>query len=233
MATRPVFAPTPEGQAFVLTHAVPFTWHAGLSVSQKQKSIASLHEAAGQLLDLRPVLEVSSKSMSRLGVDLSAFNLMFRHPMTGNSVSVECAFQASKVFRDGGPYLDILRASSRDAKRDPRLKESGPLKAFRFNGQDWSLEPQTAFYDWLYLNALHQNRHLLALIKDYRAFTDIEFNPQQSINCQAYSVALYVSLSKRVQIDDAISSREAFLETLRSTPVSNARQNDLEQGSLF
>jgi hypothetical protein len=233
MAVRPVFVPAPDGKAFVRTEMVQFTWHAGLSASQKQKSIASLHDEAKALLGISAILEVSSKSMSQLGVELSAFNLMLSHPATQADVSVECTFQASKVFRDGGPYPDILTMTSRDAKRDARLKESGPLKAFRFAGQDWPLEPQTAFYDWLYLNALRHRPKLAAQAMTYQAFTDIEFNPQQSINCQAYSVALYAALSHRGLLNDALSSRDAFLACLKSAPVNNARQNDLQQGSLF
>jgi hypothetical protein len=30
----------------------------------------------------------------------------------------------------------------------------------------------------------------------YQAFTDIEFNPEKSLNCQAYSAALYLSMVK-------------------------------------
>ena len=30
----------------------------------------------------------------------------------------------------------------------------------------------------------------------YQAFTDIEFNPEKSLNCQAYSAALYLSMIK-------------------------------------
>ena len=36
---------------------------------------------------------------------------------------------------------------------------------------------------------------------DYDAFTDIEFNPQKSINCQAKSAALFVGLVKQGSID--------------------------------
>ena len=49
MASRPVFIPAPDGQALVSTQIVDFQWFAGLSVSQKQKSITSLHQAAHAL----------------------------------------------------------------------------------------------------------------------------------------------------------------------------------------
>jgi hypothetical protein len=212
---------------------VEFTWHAGLAASQKQKSIAALHAAAQSSLGVSPILEVSSKSLDPLGVALSAFNLALPHPQAGRSVSVECAFQAAKVFREGGPYCDLLNTSSRDAKRDPRLRSSGDLVAFRFVGQDWPLEPQTAFYDWLYVQALHRRPELAAPVMTHRAFTDIEFNPQVSINCQAYSVAVCVALAGRGILDDALASRDAFLACVASKLVSTARQDDERQGFLF
>jgi len=45
----------------------------------------------------------------------------------------------------------------------------------------------------------------------YRAFTDIEFNPQKSINCQAHAVALCVALHQRGLLDEAMTSKNAFL----------------------
>lgn len=156
---------------------VPFTWDPGLSASQKQKSAASLHEAASETLGLSSILEVSSKSTERLDVTLSAFNLPIYHPVVGRQVSVECAFQAGKVFQRGGPFLDLLDVTSRDAKRDPRLRESGQLTEFQFDEQKWPIEPQTAFYDWLYITALLSEPELAKPILAHDAFTDIEFNP--------------------------------------------------------
>jgi hypothetical protein len=204
-----------------------------MAISQKQRSIASLHEAATSLLDLRRVLEISSKSPDRLGVLLSAFNLPIKIGSRQRETPLECAFQASKVFTDGGPYEDILQMDARDAKRDPRLKSSGNLTGFRFEGADWPLEPQTAFYDWIYMRALRCQPDLTSQVKVFDAFTDIEFNPAKSINCQAYSAALFLSLSKRNQMDQALSSWSAFLEILRGYPTNNVRQNDQIQGRLF
>jgi hypothetical protein len=233
MAQRPIFIPASSGAALVQTEMVEFQWHPGMSVSQKQRSIASLHEAASNLLGLHRVLEVSSKSSQRVGVLLSAFNLPIEVGPAQCQTRVECAFQASKVFSEGGPHDDILRMDARDAKRDPRLKSSGNLVGFRFEGDNWPLEPQTAFYDWIYMRALRNQPHLANQLEMFDAFTDIEFNPGKSINCQAYSAALFVSLSRRKQIDRALSSRAAFLEVLEDYATNNARQNDQLQGRLF
>jgi len=233
MANRPVFVPNPHGQAPVITHAVDFEWFAGLSVTQKQKSINSLHQAARLLTGVDRVLEVSTKSAEPLGVALSAFNLSFAMSMQERPVSVECAFQGSKVFEQGGPFTEIYRFTSRDAKRDERLRTSGRLTGFNFMETDWPLEPQTAFYDWLYINALKSRKDLSEQLADYCAFTDIEFSPQKSINCQAYSLALFVSLQQRNCLESVTSSQATFLDFLQSRPVVSARQDDLSQGRLF
>ena len=190
-----------------------FKWVAGMAVSQKQKSIRSLHESAAKR-NVSKVLEISSKSESSLGVKLSAFNLHLTTP-SGLNISVENAFQASKVFQHGGPYLDLLQVTPREAKKDPRLSASGDLIEFRFEGQDWPTQPLTAFYDWLYLSALRQSPMLAEQLLTFDGFTDIEFNPERSLNCQAASAALFVALSRRGEIEAAISNRDAFLARLR------------------
>ncbi|KHL24173.1 hypothetical protein PK98_15310 [Croceibacterium mercuriale] len=234
MARRPVFVPQPDGPAPVRTEQVEFTWHPGLSLSQKRQSIAALHHASREGLGLRSVLEISSKSPDAVGVALSAFNLTFCPPGRIRPLSVECAFQGSKVFADGGPFTDLFDATSRDAKRDERLQSSGRLTGFRFmDGRDWGLEPQSAFYDWLYLNALAGRPDLAAEVLRHEAFTDIEFNPEKSINCQAYSVALFASFSRARRLQQAMRDAESFLDVVSSRPVNNARQDDTLQGSLF
>lgn len=212
MATRPAFSPLRSKTRFVREIQIEFKWFAGMSVSQKQKSIASLHEATRARLGVSNILEISSKSSEPLGVRLSAFNLLL--PLETQRASVEVAFQAGKRFERGGPFLDLLCGSSREAKGDPRLKESGRLIGFVLSGEAWPLEPRTAFYDWLYLNALDANPDLSEALAHYEAFTDIEFNPAKSLNCQAHSAALYVSLRREGLLEEALSGKEAFLKIL-------------------
>lgn len=233
MASRPIFIPEKSGELLVRTKYVEFTWSPGMAVVQKQKSIASLHEAAVENLFCSNPLEVSSKSPVELGVSLSAFNLESKTLQKGKVFTVESAYQSSKVFERGGPYRDLMFSSSREAKKDPRIKDSGRLIAFNFYGDEWALEPKTAFYDWLYINALAKNERLAEELIHYDAFTDIEFNPQKSINCQGYSVALFRSLTMRSLIDDIISDKEAYLDVIGGRPVSNATESTDVQGRLL
>jgi hypothetical protein len=147
----------------------------GFAITQARKSIVSLHQAAAAL-GVVPVLEISSKSPDELGVKLSAFNLTVE--VGGRTTCVEAAFQGSKVFRDGGPFPDIFAKPGRDAKRDPRLKEHGPLVGFLIDGKDHPTEPKTAFYDYLYLLALSQHSDLAEQLLAYNGFTDIAFDPR-------------------------------------------------------
>lgn len=213
MAKRPVFVPNlKDNGPLVLEKEIDFTWHAGFSAQQKAKSIASLHQAA-QREGIHPILEISTKSKLFIGRQLSAFNLKIK--LDGErSIPVEAAFQGGKVFQDGGPYHDLYELPGREIKKDERLKNSGKLVAFEYKDQRWPLEPKTAFYDWLYVNALHQAPELSDHLLEYRGFTDIEFNPARSINCQARSAALFVTLHQRDLIESALSDKEAFLEIL-------------------
>ena len=216
MAERPIFIPEPDSSRLV--HEIPMrlTWHPGFAASQKKKNVLALHESAARA-GYAPLLEVSTKSDEKIGQRLSAFNLMVHSDSLG-AIPLEKAFQGSKVFERGGPYTDLYTVEDvRDAKRDIRLKESGPLTGFKFENVWFPLEPKTAFYDWLYVTALYEHREWLRkhLLK-YAGFTDIEFNPERSFNCQARSSALLVTLLKNDWIDEAVSSPSAFLRLLSS-----------------
>jgi hypothetical protein len=104
---------------------------------------------------------------------------------------------------------------------------------FRFLGSDWPLEPKTAFYDWLYITALLQNPDMAEEVAAYSAFTDIEFNPGKSLNCQAHSVALYVSLRQRGPLGPSALDREAFLQLVQACPPDCVRREGSRQGILF
>ncbi len=232
MATRPVFSPSLEGESLVKINYIDFDWFPGMSLTQKQKSIDSLHQnyrdfSKNQNLE---ILEVSRRSKDEIGIKLSAFNLMIP-TKSGRLISVESLFQSSKVFKSldvkTGPYRDLMYKSPKEAKTDERLKTSGNLIEFSYQPNPnspeeiWDLWPKTAFYDWIYLNALNISP-IKAEIMKYDAFTDIEFNPNKSVNCQAYTVALYKSLIHRKLITDKIPKKNDFLSILNSFEQSNS-----------
>lgn len=222
MANRPVFIPRLSSLQLVEEVSVEFKWHAGMAASQKQKSVDELHHSARAALGLAGILEVSTKSKESLGRALSAFNLEMQG-CEGGQISVEVTYQASKVFEMGGPFIDLLDRNSYEAKSDERLKNSGQLLHFSNRGDFWPLQPPTAFYDWLYISALVSNTALSNAVKEWDAFTDIEFNPKRSLNCQARSVALFCSLNKRGLLVDALKSPDGFRTTVYGTSFKNGQ----------
>ncbi|MDO9305211.1 MAG: hypothetical protein Q7T77_07755 [Sulfuricurvum sp.] len=224
MAKRPVYFVGQSNEIPVISKEIEFHWFAGMAKSQKQKSIQSLHQSIYDSLDSSlSILEISSKSENELGVQLSAFNLSFALK-NGQKISVENAFQGGKVFTLGGPYKDLYEKTSMEAKQDPRLKESGSLVKFvSFNDEEWPLTPKTLFYDWIYLKALKVNPELAKQVIDYDVFTDIEFNPEKSINCQAYSAALYVYLFRN-NLLDILNSRDEYLKFVTCREYNTIRK---------
>ena len=186
----------------IYSRAVEFEWMPGLSAAQKKRSVANMHQAIeGE------TLEVSTKSETEIGKKLSAFNLHL------NGVLLENIFQSSKCFTAGGPYKDLLVVSPKEAKNDPRLKNSGALKSFEFEGETWDLEPKTAFYDYIYLRAVKESipAEQISKILDYDYFTDIEFNHNKSLNTQARSIVLVKVMLQMFGEIPNMESKEEFL----------------------
>jgi len=214
MARRPIFLPVLNGPPFVEEVFLEFAWHPGFAKSQARKSIASLHEVAKNK-GLAPVLEISSKSDSPLGVALSAFNLSVE--IEGRSMSVEPAYQGSKVFEHGGPFHELYEASSRDAKTDERIRSLGAVIHFNLFGEAWPTEPLTAFYDWLYIKALFHHPELAQDVLEFKAFSDIAYNPERSFNCQARAAAVFIALSRQNLLEQATTGRDSYLELMSRT----------------
>lgn len=231
MANRPVFVPSSKLDRLVDEISVDFFWHRGMAPSQKKKNIIELHAAAA-CMGLKPLLEISSKSEEKIGQRLSAFNIKVAL-QNGNSISLECAFQGSKVFEHGGPYLDLFEVESRDAKRDERLLNSGKLIGFRFEGKDFPLIPKTGFYDWLYIKSIYPYRDFLQRLRRYSGFTDIEFNPEKSINCQARSCATFLALERLNLLDECVESFDRFMQVLLPDSIEQPHSFQDRQKSLF
>ncbi|RMH38222.1 MAG: hypothetical protein D6689_19845 [Deltaproteobacteria bacterium] len=108
------------------------------------------------------------------------------------------------------PGAALYTVDPGQAKRDERLRQSGKLVGFEYFDQRFPLQPTTFFYDWLYATAVSADRSLLAQLCRYEAFTDIEFNPKKSLNCQARSAALCVALARQRALPAALNSPEEF-----------------------
>ena len=215
MAKRPYFMISDTTDEFYKEFSCEFEFYTGFALSQKQKSVKSLHEQILKRYPKRKILEVSRRSENPLGIALSAFNLKFLN-IDNKEYPVECVFQSSKVFANGQQYCDLLYKTASEAKTDERIKKSGYLTKFTLNGQDWELEPKTYFYDYIYISALYRNKNVCKQLLEFDTFTDIEFNPQKSFNCQARSVAIAVTLMKKNLIDKYLSDKKLFKKIYES-----------------
>ena len=210
MALRPVFRVL-HSAPYVRETSVTFQYCPGLSRAQRCRCAQSLHAAYLQDFpsDDGAVLEISSFSDLPLGVQLSAFNLSLTLS-DGRSYPLECLYQAGKCYADGTTCQDLLTASPRDARRIANERGVSPLTHFELDGLCFPIVPRTLFYDWLYISALRQKPELAARLLNYRAFTDIVFNPLKSTSCQARAAAKFVGLTLSGKLEEAMSSPEAF-----------------------
>lgn len=210
MSKRMFFIPSEKEDCFYEEKYVEFKFYTGFALSQKQKSIDSMHTEILNLNQGFLPFEVSRKSKDPIGQKLSAFNLMYLHKKEKRNIPIENVFQSSKVFEFGGPYTELLYTTPVEAKQFEKLKTSGRLIKFVCEEEEWDLLPYSMFYDWIYINALYKNKDIFNELIKYNAFTDIEFNDEKSKNCQARSVAIAVSLYKKGLIEKYLSDKELF-----------------------
>lgn len=220
MATRPIFVPLQGRRSHdgannrgPLYETVPIElkWHGGFAASQKQKNIVALHQAA-QERGIHPVLEISTKSTQEVGRRLSAFNLKVE--ANGNMKSLESVYQSSKVFSISGQHEFLMDLNPFETKRQIRSLGEGIIIGFRFEGTDFASEPKNAFYDWLYLRAIAPHEDWIRKNLKYAAYSDIEFTPSKSLNCQARAVAEFHALSMRGLALECAADFEKFQRLL-------------------
>ena len=203
--------------------AILFTWYMGMSWQVKQRSSISLKNSIEARYPNKKVMEISTASDSyELGKKLSAFNL------TLNNIPIENLFQGSKVFSDKtGPFTDIyFGCTPKEAKADPRIKAKRDHEVIGFSlnlhGMTMEFEsyPYSAFYDYIYILALSQHQELAKKIIKYDVFTDINFNQKipystkGPFNCQARSLAIYVELVKRGEINEYLQKPKKFMDRI-------------------
>ena len=88
MATRPVFFPGSGKGSWVRLEEADFEWHPGMSLAQKQRSIAAMQNAVAERHPGAKILEISSKSQVRQGRLLSGFELCLRDKFSWKIVSL-------------------------------------------------------------------------------------------------------------------------------------------------
>lgn len=193
-------------------------WNGGFSLSQKTKNVEALHLAISNYFSVQfsSILEVSTKSSNPIGVELSSFNLELE--VDNKKYNVESAYQSSKVFRTilgDKQYSNLINKSPYEAKKIINNENHANLIAFRFLGITFPITPKHLFYDWIYIKALNQIPCLDEILSNYEYFTDIEFNPEKSLNCQARSLTLFIWLNKNSKLNDYLNNPKKYYKNVK------------------
>ena len=208
MATKMCFA-VGNDTAFE-ERIVEFEYVKGMAFSQKQKNVLSFHRSIQARFPNARIIEISTKSPSALGIQLSAFNLKL------DGYPLECVFQSSKLFEGNVQFGNLLYEEPKAAKHFIRDHVTLPLIGFKYKDDFFDLLPRSMFYDYIYISALMQNNTDVSDIANYDIFTDIEFNEKKAFNCQARACAIYAYLLRNGNLRYYMSSKENFIKLYRS-----------------
>jgi len=224
MAKRGIFIPKDKYPYFEEIQ-VEYEYFQGLSKQQKRRSYLSLHLNFLATSDYanRKVLEISSAGIDWVGEALSAMNLRKYSNKLKKYVSLESAFQSSRIYTTDtgekiGPFPEALEMAPKEAKKYVKEKSRG------FHSYEYLYEGMmfpapkfhiSLFYDWLYINALCEeaNSGVLKYLIDggYNAFTDIA---TKALNSQARSAALFVGL-EMLGLTEQARDRESYFKLFR------------------
>ncbi|GAB1441573.1 hypothetical protein MASR2M39_04070 [Ignavibacteriales bacterium] len=212
MAKRLLFSAKKDGNTIIVSRKeIEFEWVGGFAHTQKVKRLIKFREKLSEEIQTKHI-EVSSGSDNEVGKRLSAFNLRFSSGEL-KGFTVESVYQGSKIFLSGGPYQELYDKPSIVSKKDTRVRTKEPLTGFRLLDDDWPIFPPTGFYNYLYFLALIQNPELISSSSRYEYFSDLEFNHEKAISCQAESLAIFFALYRENLAEEILQDKNDFLMT--------------------
>lgn len=223
MAKRPIFISTNNFNEPIIEKEIEFEWVKGLSFQQKQKRVELFHECIKTEYNDAKILEVSTKSKDELGIKLSAFNLRIKYKNI--NTTIESVYQSSKIYKNNRNNKDLIFKSSQTAKKESIKYRLEEIIGFKFEDIEFENEPMGMFYDWLYIKGLMQNSKYFKEIVKYNIFTDIEFNPKKSYNCQARALAIFKTLYISKKINEIMKDVESYKEYYKSIFKTNKQIN--------
>lgn len=209
MAKRPVYIITEDVHCYQ-KEMIEFVWVPGQALSRQRQNIRNMQAACAERYPGKKMLEISTKSEDPAGVALSGFELILTEK-DGRAVPVEAAFHAGKVFEYGGPFPELKDLPVRKARSDERLTRYGKVIAYEDENGRFPVCSERIYYDWLYVKALHGHPETVRAAVGYEIFTDIAFNPKTMERCQAEAAAIYMSLLRRGQLEEALEDAEHFV----------------------
>jgi len=209
MAKRLYFIAKPSYQGLIVEKTIHFEYFRGQNLSQKHKSIESMHHAIRAFESGGKILEISTVSPDPLGRKLAGVFVLAENE-DGNDVSVMNIFESAKVFERGGPYRDLLEKDPLEVSEDERLRNSGRLLGFHYQNESYSLSPRTLFFDWIYMSALYEQKALHEELAAYDIVTDIEYSMNNMFASSARACARFISLYHTGLLDDTMKDIDSF-----------------------
>ena len=225
MARRLVFVPSPDKE-LVKEFEFSFKWEpTGMyGKGAIDENVSSLHRECADTHGITTdrILEVSGASSKTLGKQLSAMNLCIEDRNDtgvneGSKWCVESLYQGSKVFENGGPHHVMYTYTGYAAKKAIKSRHLGKLVGFNYHGIEYPIDPPDAFYNWLYISVLcdENNTGLVNSLldgPDYFGFTDIFFNHDRQVACQARAIAKFISMSNAYYTRKEATNFEIYKE---------------------
>ncbi len=205
--------------------SVTFPW----SNKSKQQNVQAVLDSFHDVYPDVSALEVSLAASRPEGIHAAAMKLPLHLDAMEQDVPVGIVYEASKVFENGGPYVDLLQCSRQKVQKDPRLQQSGKCIRYCLQGTEFSMEPHPyAFFNWLYGCALRQNPEKTDDILKYRAFSDLDLgSTKKDRNSPARAAAVYAGLAAAGKLD-CLDSYEAFVAETCTEPAAPAPQEEPE-----
>lgn len=227
MAKRLLFSAKRDGDTIIVTRKeIEFEWVGGFAKVQKLKRLNKFIEKLPEDIRQRH-LEISSGSNTEDGKNLSAFNLSYSSPAL-KGCKVESVYQGSKIFVTGGPFQELYNLPSIVAKKDSRVVNGGRLLGFQLFDEAWPLEPTTGFYNYLYFLSLVENPDIAKAANTYEYFSDLEFNHEKAVSCQAESLAVFFTLYRENYVGEILQDKVKFLHMIsRIQYVNESKEESL------
>lgn len=201
-------------------------------------------DAEGRVLEVSTKSENQElgRALSALNLQLVDEATGVSHPVENWFQASKCFTRTDGTA--AGPYPELLKVDPVRAKRsvsstltakqvegyskDPLFARihaelvDASFSGFEMDGVPYPTEPKSAFYDYLYVGALAQpqNADLAREVGAYRYFTDIEFNPRDAkgrtirYNTQARSCAIFVALSCKDALAEALADIDSFIKAV-------------------
>lgn len=176
--------------------------------SMRKSKVQSLHERFRHIYPEKKVLEVSSASEHELGRMIRSEILEKKIPSLDIKAPVSNVYRGSCVFERGGPYPEMYEMSVQKAKSESCMKNAGSPVHYLYEGKTYPKRPRAAFYYWLYINALIENKELAGQVVEYDAFSDIGSSPGKKPFGAARGAAVFTALSRMGLLDKAADFEE-------------------------